>query len=173
VIWVVSKEICNTQQELECRLKYIKDVTGAQVSAWSYYECAIKRLGIVPAKLGFYKCQSYKGEYGVVITAHINEVSAIINSILDKKRAIVVINSCKLENGISKKILDLVIERNRQSEFFFAKQTKDENGHLVNCVDNLGEFGFNTTLSERKLFRQRKNGLVKAIRASFDKEGAK
>ena len=167
MIWIVTKTVCKSQEELEHRHKYIQDVTGARVSPWCEFEC--KRLGVFPAKFGCYKCQSDKGEYGVIITAHINEVTTIINNIIGDKRAIVVANSCEWERGFSKKILDLVNTKNRNSELFFAKQQKDDNGHLVNYADDIGEFGFKTTLSERKLFRQRQSGLIKAIRIAYDK----
>lgn len=169
MIWIVSKTVCKSQRELECRHKYIKDVTNARVSHWTEFECEIKRFGKITTKFNYYMCKSDKGEYGIVITAHIGEVAAIINSVIEKKRAIVVINSCKLEKDTSKKFLDVVMTKNGQSELFFAQQEANDRGYLVNYADNVGEFGFSTTLSERELFRYRHEGFIKSIRKSFEK----
>ncbi len=132
MIWIVSKTVCKSQRELDCRHKYIKDVTKARVSPWTELVCVIKRFGIITTKLNYYKCKSDKGEYGIVITAHIGEVAAIINSVIEMKRAIVVINSCELEKDGSKKFLDVVMTKNGQSELFFAKQELNDKGYLVN-----------------------------------------
>lgn len=169
MIWVVSKSVCESQQELENRHKYIEDVTNTRVSPWTEYVCPTKILGVFKTKLYYYKCKSDKGEYGTVITAHIDEVAAIINSVIERKRAIVVINSCELEKGGSQKYLSIVTDKNRQSELFFAKQEITDKGYLVNFVDNFGSFGFRTTFSERELFRYRLSGLASAIRKAYDK----
>ena len=109
--------------------------------------------------------------YGVCITAHINEVEPILNSILSSKRAIVIVNSCMLSNGISERIYKLVLSKNPCSELYFAKQEKRKGFDIsrVNYIDNVGNFGFGTTKSERELFMNRSLGLIPAIRASFDK----
>ena len=52
---------------------------------------------------------------------------------------------------------------------YFAKQEVSDSGYRINYMENVGAFGFPTTLSERELFQQRRLGLVKAIRAVYDK----
>lgn len=169
MIWVVSKTVCKTKQELDYRHNYIKEITNANVSNWKEFECTNSRFVFFPWKVEYYMCLSDRGEYGIVITAHINEVSAIFNNIIRNKCAIVVVNSCELVKGGSTKFLDMVLSKNKQSELFFAKQDINENGEFVNYADNVGKFGFRTTLSERQLFMQRNIGLTKAIRKSYEK----
>lgn len=168
VIWVVSKSICSSQDELDCRHQYIRKVTKAEVSPWSESSCEYKRLGF-RRMCQFYICRSKKGEYGIVITAHVQEVEAIFEQVASRKRAIVVINSCEIDKMFSRAFLLKVKQKNSSSELFFAYQEKESNGILVNYADNVGTFGFSTTLSERLLFRHRHNGLLKAIRESFKK----
>lgn len=168
MIWVVSKSICSSSEELDCRRQYIRDVTKAEVSCWSESNCEYKRFGL-KRTCAFYVCQSKKGEYGMIITAHIHEIGAIFESIASRKRAIVVINSCEIEKTISSVFLSIVRQKNNSSELFYAYQERESHGLLVNYADNLGTFGFSTTLSERMLFRQRYEGFIKAIRNSFQK----
>ena len=50
-------------------------------------------------------------------------------------------------------------------EFYQCASNK---GVLLNYIDNVGTFGFATSVSERELFIHRKEGLIKAIRLAFD-----
>ena len=52
---------------------------------------------------------------------------------------------------------------------FFAKQELSDSGYLMNYIENAGEFGFRSTVSERELFQHRRFGLVKAIRTVYEK----
>ena len=105
MIWVVSKSLVASKEELDSRHQIIQEITQAKVTPWTKQCCIGARW---PYRLiEFYQCTSQKGEYGLVITAHMN-------------------------------------------------------------ID-VGAFGFPTTLSERELFQQRRLGLVKAIRAVYDK----
>ena len=118
----------------------------------------------------FYQCNSEKGEYGFFITAHINvEVQPILLHVLTGKKALVVINSCALNEAIKTQCLNIVKLKNSESELYFAKQTLDENGRALNYYDNVGTFGFPTTVSERELFQRRSLGLIKALRTVFEK----
>ena len=169
MIWIVSKAVSNSDAELSQRLQYIKDVTGVVPSKW-IEEKSIS-YGIFQRSSQYYICRTKKGEYGVSITAHIDEVEPILNSILSYKRAIVIINSCMLSSDRGERIYKLVQSKNRLSELYFAKQEKRKgyDTSRVNYIDNVGSFGFGTTKSERDLFMNRALGLVPAIRASFDK----
>lgn len=168
VIWVVSKSVCNSFEELNSRHKYIKEVTKAEVTPWSESSCEYKWLGI-KRTCSFYVCKSKKGEYGIIITAHIPEIVAIFKNLASSKRAIIVVNSCEINKGVSSQFLSIVKQKNIYSELFYAHQEKHPNGSLVNYADDVGDFGFRTTLSERMLFRHRNEGIIKAIRGSFQK----
>lgn len=158
--------MCSTEHELSKRHQYIKDITQSSTSPWTEYLC--EREICFPTHK-YYQCRSDKGEYGIVITAHIEEVQRIIEKSLSNKKALVVVNSCIFKKSYKNRFLDVVKSKNSQSELFFAKQGKDDSGILVNYVDNVGEFGCSTSLSERELFRHRRIGLTKAIRLAYEK----
>lgn len=166
MIWIVSKAVSNSDAELSQRLQYIKDITGVVPSKWIEEKCI--SYGILQRSSQYYICRTKKGEYGVNITAHINEVEPILDSVLSFKRAIVIINSCMLSSDRGERIYRLVKSKNQLSELYFAKQEKTK-GSRINYVDKVGDFGFGTTKSERELFMNRSLGLIPAIRASFEK----
>ena len=99
----------------------------------------------------------------------VTEVQAILQQVLLRKRARVVINSCKINRNVQNECLRIITSKNPRSEMYFAKQEMIDSGELINYMDNVGAFGFKTTLSERELFQQRQLGLVKAIRMVYDK----
>lgn len=167
MIWIVSKAASSSEKELVCRHKFIEDVTQASVSPWLERISGVNRF--LRPRVGFYQCTSHKGEYGIVITAHINEVPSIVGNVLANKKALVIVNSCIIKKNIRNDFLSIVKAKNIQSELFFAKQEVSDSGALVNYIDNVGTFGFGTSASERELFRHRKEGLIKAIRLAFDK----
>jgi hypothetical protein len=72
-----------------------------------------------------------------------------------------------------KKLLYQLKRTNKKAELWFAKQELyvDETRlfRQSTTLYNVGQFGFQTSLSERELFRNRKKGLVEAIRQSFDR----
>lgn len=168
MIWVVSKSVCSSSEELNNRHKYIKEVTKAEVSPWLESVCQYKHLGFKKT-CHFYVCKSKKDEYGIIITAHVNEIVPIFNILALRKRAIVVVNSCEIRKEVSSIFLSIVKEKHSNSELYYACQEKHPDGLLVNYADDVGDFGFRTTLSERMLFRYRNEGIIKAIRGSFQK----
>lgn len=168
MIWIVSKSLIGSDLELEKRHKYIEEITGARVSPWR--ECVCKSERFLYRNISYYQCRSEKGEYGVAITAHMNlEVQAILKRELSQKQAIVVINSCKLSKREVKECCSIVRKKNVQSEILFAKQERSPDGLSLNYYSEVGTFGFPTTVSERVMFQNRKNGLIKAVRKAFDK----
>lgn len=166
MIWIVSKRVSGSESELKCRHQFIENVTQVRVSPWNKRVCAANRRFQSPVE--FYQCASNKGEYGIIITAHINEVLAIVENVLTNKKALVIVNSCIIKNYIKNKYLGIVKARNSQSKLFFARQERSNTGVLLNYIDNVGTFGFATSVSERELFIHRKEGLIKAIRLAFD-----
>lgn len=146
----------------------IERITSAKVSPWSEHSCKGSRF--YSPSVSFFQCLSDKGEYGFIITAHINpEVQPILQHVLTSKKALVVINSCIIKPTTRDVCLRIVRAKNPQSELYFARQELSDSSGLVNYVDNVGTFGFGTTVSERELFQQRRIGLEKAIRTVYDK----
>ncbi len=170
MIWIVSKEATKSADELPFRHEFIEDVTQVRVSPWQERACAVDCSLQRPVE--FYQCMSPKGEYGLVITAHIKEIPSLIHYVVTEKRAIIAINSCVLQKEYLKGFLEQVKRKNRYSELYYAKQKwyeEDTVKALVNFVDDVGSFGFDTTQSERELFVCRNMGLTKAIKSAFDK----
>lgn len=167
MIWIVSKAASNSEKEMVCRHYFIEDVTQASVSPWMERTFLINKFPWNSE--GFYQCTSDEGEYGIVITAHINEVPVLLENVLTNKKNLVIVNSCIISNDIRNYCMSIVKAKNTQSELYFAKQEILDSGVRVNYIDNVGTFGFGTSVSERELFRHRKEGLVKAISLAFDK----
>ena len=166
--WIVSDKTPSVEKTLANRTEFIRDVASAKVTLWRKQIC--KGDGVFRSSVNFFQCNSEKGEYGFFITAHINmEVQPILRYVLTGKKAIVVINSCALNEKTKAQCLNIVKAKNAVSELYFAKQTIDENGRAINYCDDVGTFGFATTVSERELFQNRSLGLIKAIRTAFEK----
>lgn len=167
MIWIVSKSVIASNDELECRHQYIQEVSSADVSPWTAHKCPGKTFLNPPIE--YFVCISKKGEYGVVITAHIDEVSLILLSVLSDKKALVFINSCAINTNQQLLCLNAIKCKNRNSELFFAKQKTNKNGVYINYIDDVGTFGFGTTLSDRELFQNRRLGLINALRSVYCK----
>ena len=170
MIWIVSKSVIASDYELQNRRQYIKDIAQTEVSRWAASTCKTRRDSRSPIE--FYQCISKKGEYGIIITAHVSEVSCILDDVLTQRKALVAVNSCSLDRRPLAEIQDVIKRKNVQSELYFAKQEITQGKmNLVglNYIDNVGAFGFGTTQSERELFQQRKMGLANAIRVAFYK----
>ena len=157
-----------TPQQLDARLSFIRDVSNADVSPW---KPLIVRGAAIP--LPFLTCTSDDGIPGLFITAHVTAVHFLCERLYLRQKDIVVINSCLLIPHYGKHLLEVLSSANPQIELFFAKQENvyPKGPHLAKCVtiSNIGEFGFQTSVSERNMFRHRKLGLKNAIYASFDK----
>lgn len=156
-----------TPQQLDARLDFIRDVSSADVSPWK----PLVRGAAMPLPL--LTCTSEDGIPGLFITAHANAVHFLCEWLYLWRKDIVVINSCLLIPNYGKQLLKVLSSANPQIELFFAKQETVYPGgpRLAKCVtiSNIGEFGFQTSASERNMFRHRKLGLKNAIYASFDK----
>ena len=166
--WIVSDKALSSVNELANRSEFIQEIVHAKVTPWREHSC--KGAGLFKPPVKFYQCRSEKGEYGFFITAHINiEVQPILLHVLTSKKALLVINSCALSEATKVQCLNIVKSKNSESELYFAKQTLDEKGRAINYYDNVGAFGFATTVSERELFQNRNLGLTKALRTVFEK----
>lgn len=62
---------------------------------------------------------------------------------------------------------------NREIELLIAKQELSIDRNRIfkqtNTINHIGAFGFQTSLSERQLFKNRKKGFLIAIRESFER----
>jgi len=169
VKWIVStdKDIAVDTDQLLARHSYIKDVSSAPVSAWNYI-----RINGAMSK-NFLCCTSYDNINGTFITAHIGQVYLLCTSAEVYNGDLVVANTCIWERCFHKRILYSMMRYNRKVELWFAKQEVSlDEARLFRkstTIANLGEFGFQTSLSERSLFRHRALGLRNAIGASFDR----
>lgn len=167
--WIVStgKDIFVNNNQLEARRDYIRKVTGAEVTTWrvmSINGCGVKE---------FLYCISNDGINGTFITAHIGEVQAICSLRAVANGDFVIANSCIWEKSIDKYILYNMMKINRSIELWFAKQEVSvENGHMLRqctTLNNIGQFGFQTSLSERQLFAKRHNDFMTAVNEAFVK----
>lgn len=164
--WIISASmdiVVDNSQLLE-RLNYIHQVTGAEVTGWN-----IKEFG--SAK--FYYCISKDNINGTFITAHIGEVQFICSLREIASGEFVIANSCIWENELDKKILFDMMKINKSVELWFARQEmSEESGRILRrctTLRNIGNFGFQTSLSERQLFKKRREGFLEAMRGSFIK----
>lgn len=166
--WIVSNKVISSVNDLASRTEFIQEVAKTEVTHWRENFC--RSTGFLKIPIRFYQCSSAKGEYGFFITAHINiEVQPILQYVLTEKKALVVINSCAINEETKRQCLNIVKSKNAGSELYFAKQILDEKGHALNYYDDVGAFGFATTESERELFQKRQLGLTKALRTVFEK----
>lgn len=166
--WIVSsgKDIYVDSSQLQARLNYIRQVTNAEVTEW-------KILQVKGTNKKFLYCISDDGLNGTFITAHIGEVRLICSLYEVARGDFVIANSCIWEKSLDKQILQNMMEVNRSVELWFAKQEVSvEGGHMLRqctTLNNLGQFGFHTSLSERQLFTKRRNGFMAAVRESYIK----
>jgi len=152
---------------LQARKDYIESVTDAKASAWEF----IRVNGQVSKK--FLCCTSEDQIDGTFITAHIFDVKELccLREVYEGK--LVIANTCIWEGLLHKDLLLNMMRFNREIELWFAKQELSTDNSLIlhqsTTVINVGQFGFLTSLSERKLFMNRRKSLMEAIRMSFDR----
>ena len=163
--WIIGfdKDIAGDNNQLQARSKYIEDVTKSKVSAWQYIQ--------VNGQNKFLYCISDDGVDGTLITAHISDVLFLCSLSEVQKSKLVIVNTCILEKMNDKKLLYRMININKEIELLIAKQELSIDRNRIfkqtNTINHIGKFGFQTSLSERQLFNNRKKGLLNAIRESF------
>jgi len=165
VKWIIGTDIAVDSNQIRARGDYIQLVTGAGVSAWSF----IKVNGQVCKK--YLCCTSNDGIDGTFITAHIGDVFKLCSLRKIYIGKFVVANTCIWERMFHKKLLSNMRSFNRNIELWFAKQELSVDDNRIfrqsTTLNNIGRFGFQTSLSERELFRNRGKGLMEAIQVSF------
>lgn len=166
--WIVSAgvDIAVNPAQLQARKEYIEEVTGSLVSTW------------LPMRINnqlskeFVCCVSNDGIDGTFITAHIGQVYRLCELREITEGEFVVANTCIWEHLAHKTLLRNLMRRNKDIQLWFAKQelSLDSYGTFrqSTTLSNIGQFGFQTSFSERELYRHRKEGLFCAIQKSFD-----
>ena len=105
------------------------------------------------------------------ITAHIDDVCAFCQSPIVYTKDFLLANTCIWKFNTDKVLLASILRSNPIFELWFAKQEIILDGPRMPKqsveIKDLGNFGFQTSLSERDLFRHRRKGLRSAISASF------
>ena len=165
--WIVSAgaDIVVSKAQLEARRIFIAEVTTATVSPWSPLQITHT------PRLSFFHCNSTDGIDGTFITAHVDEVYALCALPPIARGSLVVANTCIWERMAHKRILAQLMSQNRSIRLWFAKQeiSIDICGifRQSTTLENLGQFDFQTSFSERELYRYRRNGLLSAIEKAF------
>lgn len=167
--WIISSDpqVFIDNSNMSARLQYIHSVTGSKVTGWA----ATRKNSVLP-KIFFY-CTSNDGLNGTFITAHIGEVLQLCSLQEIAARDFVIANTCMWEKSINKQILYHMMKINRKIDLWFSKQSLavEENYRLrqSTMLSKFGEFGFDTSLSERMLFSNRRKGFMKAVAIAFNK----
>lgn len=164
--WIVSadKDISVSIEQLNKRHRFIESVTGQEVTKWS----------IIPILQNkYFCCFSDDTINGTFITAHIGQVFDLCSNKEIAQGDLVIANTCIWEKSSEKALLYKMMAVNRNIELWFAKQTLSvENNYFLRQSTTLrefGRFGFQTSLSERQLFSNRKKGFMEAVKVSFQK----
>jgi len=166
VKWILGagKEIVVDVSQLEARTKYIRSVTGTDVSNWQSIQLKDRQ---------FLYCISNDVVDGVFITAHINDVYMLSTMHQVYENRIIIANTCIWEKFADKKLLCQFYRNNPNLELFFAKQDLSiDPMHIfrqTTTLLNIGRFGFQSSLSERELFMNRRKGFEEALRQSFER----
>lgn len=167
--WIISSDprVFVDASNMSARLQYIHSVTGSEVTGW-----AAARKKSILSKTFFY-CKSNDGLNGTFITAHIGEVQQLCSLQDIATGNFVIANTCIWEKSLNKQILYHMMKINRKIDLWFSKQSLsvEENYNLrqSTMLSKCGEFGFDTSLSERLLFSNRRKGFMKAVTLAFNK----
>lgn len=167
--WIISSDpmVFIDASNMSARLQYIHSVTGSEVTEWA----ATRKNSILPR--AFFYCMSNDGLNGTFITAHVGEVQQLCSLQKIATGDFVIANTCVWEKSLNKQILYHMMKINRKIDLWFSKQSLsvEENYRLrqSTMLSKLGEFGFDTSLSERMLFFNRHKGFMKAVTLAFNK----
>lgn len=165
--WIVGsdKDIAVDKSQMLARSEYIRRVTASDVSDWSI----IQVNGHKPKE--FFYCISNDEVDGTFITAHISDVYQLCSLHEVYGGKLVIANTCILESMADKRLLFSMSRFNQDVELWFAKQELSIDSRRTfrqtTTIINIGQFDFQTSWSERELFKNRKKGLVEAIKKSF------
>lgn len=140
-------------------------MTGVEVSEWKIIQTNGKK-----TKKFFY-CTSDDKVDGTFITAHRDEVYELCSLRKICEGEFIIANTCMWEHMTDKDLLYRIMNVNPKINLFFSKQELSVDNHHIlrqtTTLNNIGCFGFQTSLSERELFINRAKGLMAAICESF------
>ncbi len=166
--WIVStnRDIAVDSNQLNARRTYIQRITSVNVSPWY-------SLQINGQQQNFLYCISEDLIDGTFITAHIGDVMRLCCLKEIYSGEFIIANTCKWERMSHKVLLQTLNGFNQNVQLWFAKQELSIDNNYVlrqsTTLNNIGQFGFQTSLSERELFRNRSKGIITAIQLSFDR----
>lgn len=167
--WIVSSDpkVFEDKANMHARLQYIHSVTGAAVTEWTITQ----KSTTLPNS--FFYCLTNDGLNGTFITAHIDEVQRLCALQEIAMDDFVIANTCIWKKSLNKQILYCMMQINKKVELWFSKQALavEDNYQLrqSTMLSSVGEFGFNTSLSERLLFSNRRKGFMEAVPFAFNK----
>ncbi len=164
--WILgaTQDIAVNENQLKARIGYIRQVTGADVSDWQKFQVKNRQ---------FFCCVSKDNIEAVFITAHNCDVVLLFTLPHIYQSKIIVVNTCIWEKFTDKRLLLHLNRYNSNVALYFAKQdlSMDLN-HIfrqTTTLHNIGQFGFQSSLSERELFMNRRKGLKEALNLSFNR----
>jgi len=166
VRWILGsgKDIAVDSNQIKARTEYIRRVTGAEVSNWQPIQVIDNH---------FYCCASNDTVDGVFITAHIGDVYKLCTMRQVCNSKVIIANTCIWKRLAHKELLNRLRRSNPNVELYFAKQELSidamHNFRQSTTLLNVGQFGFQTSLSERELFTSRRKGFDEALRESFER----
>ena len=148
------------------RLQFITDITGVVPTPWSLIEFSNN-------KYCFWGCKTEDSLNGVYITAHNFEVVYLCKEKVLQNMDFIIANTCIFREELDTDILRLLRKRNKDVVLWYAKQeiemTEDHIFRKTNTINDVGNFGFFTSKSDRLMFRYRKRGFLPALELAFDK----
>lgn len=144
MFWVIENDpkILGNADNFLARTSYIEEISGGKISPWIPWLCSAKC---------FWCCTSSEGVNGLFVTAHVHNVTTLIQNACLDKFDVIVANTCKCNAKQVESLLSHIRYQNPKAELLFAKQ--DGLGGLYATVSNTGTFGFATTESEREFYR--------------------
>ena len=164
--WILGagKEIIVDENQLKARTIYIRNITRTDVSNWQSIQVNNRQ---------FLYCVSNDVVDGVFITAHINDICILSTLRQVYESRIIIANSCIWKKLTHKKLLHQLYRSNPNIELYFARQELFiDPTHILRQTTtllNVGQFGFQTSLSERELFRNRRKGFEDALKHCFER----
>lgn len=167
--WIVSSDpkIYVDRCHMSARLQYIHSVANTTATEWMITQKS------TDFPKPFFYCMTNDRLNGTFITAHIDEVYRLCSLQEIAQSDFVIANTCIWKKSSNKQILYCMMQINKQIELWFSKQalTVEENYNLrqSTLLSNVGEFGFNSSLSERLLFSNRRKGFMNAVSVAFNK----
>jgi hypothetical protein len=167
VRWIVGsgKDIAVDYSQMQARKRFIERVTKANVSEWRHMQIN----GQICNK--YLCCASDDGINGTFITVHANAIRELCTLKQVLCGEFVVVNTCLWDKIAGKKLLYDMMCFNRAINLWFAKQElsidTQRTFRPTTTINTIGNFGFQSSVSERNMFRNRDKGLVKAISESF------